>query len=80
MVSRDPQRDKWALNMSMSIIIKPYEMVTQQHKLHLKYPYTLICQIRNIFRLLHSIEEGNTVCVMLLPIMLIAVFTCQIHK
>jgi len=60
--------------MSMSIIIKPYEMVTQQHKLHLQYPYTLICQIRNIFRFLHSIEEGNTVCVMLLLIMLIVFY------
>ena len=66
--------------MSVSIIIKSYEMVTQQHKLHLKYPNTLICQIRNIFRLLHSIEEGNTGCVMLFPTMLIAVFTYQIHK
>ena len=63
--------------MSMSIIIKPYEMVTQQHKLHLKYPYTLICQIGNMFRFLHSIEEGNTVCVMLLLIMFIASLQIQ---
>ena len=60
--------------MSMSIIIKPYEMVTQQHKLHLKYPYTLICQIGNNFRFLHSIGEGNTVCVMLVLIIYIALF------